>query len=322
MGNAAHNRWLNYDVNGVAPLTDWTPTGGANPAYLDPSRAGAAFYTANLLRPYSGYGTILMSCSCMNSHYNSLQTQLNRRFSKRLQFGLNWTYSKTLTYQTRSQWLPDKLQFAEVSGDRPQVVNANYSYQVPDGSRIWKNHFTQAVLDGWRFNGITKLMSGTPLTVTCGANGAPIGYWTGTPTGTIPFRCQMANSDPFLPSGSALPANAPRGLYYPLNAANFSLPGPRSLGIGNTPPTLFLGPGFANFDFSLMKDVRLGTDGKRTLEFRAEAYNVLNHFNPGNPNTSLSLNYSNGANTNANFGSITTAVGQARHMSLAVKFRF
>jgi hypothetical protein len=47
---------------------------------------------------------------------------------------------------------------------------------------------------------------------------------------------------------------------------------------------------------------------------------VLNHFNSGNPNTTLNLNYSKGANTNANFGSITTAIGQSRHMALAVKF--
>jgi hypothetical protein len=49
---------------------------------------------------------------------------------------------------------------------------------------------------------------------------------------------------------------------------------------------------------------------------------VFNHFNPGNPNTSLSLGFLNGQNTNANFGTITTAVGQARHMALAVRFRF
>jgi hypothetical protein len=58
------------------------------------------------------------------------------------------------------------------------------------------------------------------------------------------------------------------------------------------------------------------------LSYLLPAYNVFNHFNPGNPNTSLSLNYANGANTNANFGTITTAVGRARHMALAMKFRF
>ena len=318
VGNSVHHKFEQVDLNGVAPYTDWTPTGGANPAYLDPTSGGKAFYTANLLRPYVGYSTIDYACSCGEANYNSLQTQVNRRFGKRLQFGANWTWSKTMSYGTRSEWTPDYLQYAEVSTDRPQVVNVNYSYQIPDGSRIWRNQFTRVLLDGWHFNGVTKLMSGTPLTVSCTAAGAPIGYWTGTPTGGIPFRCQMSDPNPFLASGSY----TARSLYYPLNAGNFKLPPATSLGIGNTPPTLFLGPGFENFDFSMLKDVRLGRESNRLLEFRVEAYNILNHFNPGNPNTSLSLNYGNGANTNANFGSITTAIGQARHLAIAAKFRF
>jgi hypothetical protein len=320
VGNVVHHKFVQVDGNGVAPYTDWTPTGGANPAYIDPTSGGKAFYTANLLRPYVGYGAINYTCSCGEANYNALQMQVNRRFGKRLQFGANWTWSKTMSY-TRGPWTPDYLQYAEVGSDRPQVVNINYSYRIPNGSRFWKNKLTETALDGWHFNGITKLMSGTPLTVTCAAQSAPIGYWTGTPTGGIPFRCQMVNSSPFLGSGAAIPANVPVGRYYPLNTANFALPSATSLGIGNTPPTLFLGPGFENFDFSLLKDIPLGKES-RVLELRAEAYNVLNHWNPSAPNTSLSLNYSNGANTNANFGTISSTVGQARHLALAVKLRF
>ena len=321
VGNSTHNKFSTIDTNGVAPLTDWTPAGGANPRYLDPTTGGKAFYTANLIRPFLGYGTINTTCSCGAANYHSMQTQFNRRMGKRLQFGANWTWSKTMSY-TRGPWTPDYLQYATVSGSRPQVVNINYSYRVPNGSRIWKNALTEAVLDGWRLNGITKLMAGTPLTVACTSSGAPIGYWTGTPTGGIPFRCQMDVSDPFMPATSPWPTNVPKDRYYPLNAANFHLPAANSLGIGNTPPVLFLGPGMANFDFTMFKDIRLGNDGKRLLELRAEAYNVFNHFNPANPNTSLTLNYSNGANTNANFGTITGALLQARHMALGVKFRF
>jgi hypothetical protein len=72
----------------------------------------------------------------------------------------------------------------------------------------------------------------------------------------------------------------------------------------------------------MLKDVKVGKESSRVLEFRAEFYNVLNHYNRGNPNTSLTINYNTNANTNANFGSITTAVGQARHVALAMKFRF
>lgn len=321
VGNTVHNRFGQVDINGVAPLTDWTPTGGANPKYLDPTTGGKAFYTANLMRPYVGYGAINATCSCLNFNYNSLQTQVNRRFGKRLQFGANWTWAKTMGY-SRSPWTPDRLAYAEVTSDRPQVVNANYSYDVPKGSRLWSNSVTRMALDGWRFNGIAKIMSGTPLTVGCGSTGAPIGYWTGTPTGGIPFRCDMADPSPFVAAGTTIPSNVQPRLYYPLNAANFRLPSANSLGIGNTPPTMFLGPGFRNFDFSLLKDFRMTKEGRVTMQFKAEAFNVLNHFNPGNPNTSLTLTYAGGVNTNANFGTITGVVGQARHVALSLKLRF
>jgi hypothetical protein len=319
VGNIVHHKFAQIDRNGVAPYTMWTPTGGANPKYLDPTTKGTAFLNANLIRPIAGYSSILTTSSCGEANYNSLQTQFNKRFGRRLQFGANWTWSKTMTY-TRNPWTSDYITYAEVGGSRPQVVNINYSYNLPNGSRIWRNKVTQTLLDGWHFNGITKFMSGNPLTVTCSAASAPIGYWTGTTTGGIPFRCDMRTNDPFLPAATPRPATAPHGRYYPLNAANFKLPVATSLGIGNIPPTWFYGPGFENFDFTLLKDIRL-KEG-RAVEIRIQTFNAFNHFNPGNPNTALTLNYTSGANTNANFGTITAAVGQARHVALAAKFRF
>src|SRR5206468_2966466 len=44
---------INLDLNAVAPYTIWTPTGGANPKYLDPTsnnRGTAGFYSTNLIR--------------------------------------------------------------------------------------------------------------------------------------------------------------------------------------------------------------------------------------------------------------------------------
>jgi predicted extracellular nuclease len=65
----------------------------------------------------------------------------------------------------------------------------------------------------------------------------------------------------------------------------------------------------------------LGSE-KRTLELRVETFNTLNHFNPGNPNSSLTLNFAGGANTNAAFGTITSAQVDARHTILSARFRF
>ena len=72
----------------------------------------------------------------------------------------------------------------------------------------------------------------------------------------------------------------------------------------------------------LAKDFRLGSE-KRILELKVETFNTLNHFNPGNPNTTLNLNFATGANTNAAFGTITGTQGvDARRVILSARFRF
>ena len=75
----------------------------------------------------------------------------------------------------------------------------------------------------------------------------------------------------------------------------------------------------------------------RVLIFRAEAFNALNHFNPSNPSASLTYNCSGAvantcnpqpgatsylAQTNSNFGVISSAQVQARRTILSARFRF
>jgi len=162
--------------------------------------------------------------------------------------------------------------------------------------------------------------------VSCGATGAPAGYWTGTPTGGIPFRCQMG-SNVFLPEGTYPQPNDDTRLQpFRLNQANFVLPGINSWGIGNTPPVMFFGPGAFNLDLSIAKFIKV-TEGK-SLEIRAETFNTLNHMNPNNPSTGLTYAYSatapnnTGALTSANFGMVTGTQVGARRMILSARFRF
>jgi hypothetical protein len=224
---------------------------------------------------------------------------------------------------SRQQWVSDYLNKNIASGTRPQAANINFGYVIPNGSSLWKNKFTEFVTDGWNVNGILTFYYGSPLTVTCSAASAPIGYWTGTPTGGIPFRCQQTGSL-WLPS-NATPASvgstAPANLWYNFNPASFSLPSATSLGIGNTPPTLTYGPGVENVDLSLYKDFHVWGE-KRIIEVKFEAFNALNHFNPSNPNSALTLNFATGANTNSAFGTITSAALPARHAVVSARFSF
>ena len=116
-------------------------------------------------------------------------------------------------------------------------------------------------------------------------------------------------------------------LWYPFAARTSRCPAD-SLGFGNTPPTLDLRSRRRDFDLSLYKEFRLGKEAG-CCSSRLRRFNTFNHFNPNNPNTSLSLNFSAACmtgggctNTNANFGTITSAAVQARHAMASVRLRF
>jgi hypothetical protein len=175
------------------------------------------------------------------------------------------------------------------------------------------------IFGGWSISGGLALFSGTPFGVGCSAQSQPAGYWTGTPTGGIPFRCQMGN-EIFLASGQVPSATEDPRLQWALNPKNFSLPAIDSWGIGNTPQTLFYGPGVFNVDLSLAKVLKLGES--KSLEFRIETFNTLNHFNPNNPNTGLTYNFTSGAQTNSAFGIINGTQVDARRSVLSARFRF
>ncbi len=305
------------DGNAVAPYTIWNPKDGQISRFRDPTTSNG-FYSTNLIRSmvgYAGFTNIPVWTYIGTNSYNSLQMQLRRRTGA-LQWNVNYTWSKTIRYDF-NQWVDTKLGKNVVN--RPHAINLNYSYDAPELSRFWKNTFTKLALDGWRLSGGGAIFSGTPFSVGCSAQSQPPGYWTGTPTGGIPFRCQMG-SDIFLPAGQFPSKTEDTRLQYNLNPSNFKLPAAESLGIGNTPPTLLYGPWLVNFDFSLAKDFRLAE--RRTLEFRVETFNTLNHFNPGNPNTGLNYNFTSGAITNSNFGVITGRQVESRKAIMSVRFRF
>jgi hypothetical protein len=71
------------------------------------------------------------------------------------------------------------------------------------------------------------------------------------------------------------------------------------------------GPGYENVDAAVLKDFRVTESSG--FQFRAEAFNLLNHVNLSNPNGSLSAG--------ANFGRITSDVSP-RLLQLALKFHF
>jgi Carboxypeptidase regulatory-like domain/TonB-dependent Receptor Plug Domain len=318
-----------FDGNAVPPFTTWTPAGGTNKTYVDPTSSSGALYSTNLIRSLTGFkgvGQIPTFVNNGTSSYNSLQVQLNRRIGRKITFSANYTWSKTMLYN-RQQFTDDALTRAE-TGNRPHAFNANFGYAIP--ALPGANKFVKQVTDGWRFTGTAQIFSGSGMAPNCGFTNNPVGYPNGTPTGGVLFRCQMPDATQnglWLPSGSTpstVGSTSDPKLWYPINVNNFVLPkdfAPFSRGIiGNMPPILTYGPGMELFNLSLLKEFRI-REGQK-LEFKIESTNALNHFNPANPNMTITRNYVTGANTNAAFGSIQGTQFQSRRAVVSVRYAF
>lgn len=317
------------ELNAVAPFTTWTPAGGTNAKYVDPTSSSGALFSTNLVRSmvgYRGIGQIPLFENSGQSNYNSLQVQLNRRVGRSITWSANYTWSKTLLY-ARQQWTDDYLTRYE-TGNRPHAFNANFGYAIPKLPS--DNGVVKQITDGWRITGTAQIFSGSGFAPSCGYTGNPVGYPNGTPTGGVLFRCQMTTVSKdavWLPSGSTpstVGSTADPRLFYPVDPNNFQLPkgfSPFARGIiGNMPPILAYGPGTELFNLSLQKEFRI-REGHR-LEFKIETINAFNHFNPANPNMTITRNYNTGANTNSAFGTIQGTQFSARRAIVSLRYAF
>lgn len=229
--------------------------------------------------------------SAGNSEYDALQAKLQHRFGNGFSFLANYTYSHALgdasnanlgaqnndafRWTAQPEWEHGNLDF-----DVRHRFVASYSWELPVGKNkrfaAGANSFVDAVIGQWQIEGITTLSSGTWFTVTDG-NG------------------NFANSDgqqrPDAVLGQSLTGKpCVPGTFF--NTCAFTDPALGSF--GNVGINTLEGPGFANWDLSLLKNFPIGE--KRRVEFRAEAFNIANHPNflfaapgPQNSNNSTVL---------------------------------
>ena len=154
----------------------------------------------------------------------------------------------------------------------------------------FSNPTLRAVASGWRFSPILRFLSGSWLSVTAGSDLAFNG-----------IANQRANQ--ILPDvyGSKTPDSW-------LNPRAFARPAASTF--GNMRPATILSPSNRQFDAALSREFQFHEGQK--MEFRAEAFNVTNSLQLGNPNTSV---------TSSQFGQITSGRG-ARIMQFALKYFF
>ncbi|MDE3180233.1 MAG: carboxypeptidase regulatory-like domain-containing protein [Acidobacteriota bacterium] len=245
------------------------------------------------------FGSIYPADNMGNSNYNSLQVSVEKRARKGLDFLAAYTFSKSFDYGSSFEDTINPIDFKKGYSlsqfDARHRLVFSYIWQLPVPRLAgWKGEMA----DGWSASGITTFQSGFPVRVTSNAD------------------LELQNSFAFLTAGEpdlVAPFHKlnPRGPgHLAFDPSSFAQPARLGV-IGNSPRTLCCGPGINNFDFALLKHVRL-TERTR-LEFRAEFFNLFNHAQFVNPDGNIS--------DGANFGSVVRA-RDPRLIQFALKLFF
>jgi hypothetical protein len=131
-----------------------------------------------------------------------------------------------------------------------------------------------------------------------------------------------ANQRPSLAPGANLADAVKGGIVQYFDPTLFVMPAPGT--VGNAGRNSLRGPGFATVDMSLSKTVDLPRTA--SLQFRVEAFNLLNRANFATPvvnsATPLLIGPRGSGIINPAAGRITTLAGDARRMQFAVKMLF
>ena len=250
-----------------------------------------------------------------NSTYHGLQLSAEKRYSNGLQFLVTYVWSKSIDDSSQADdnvtWLgsftslqdPNKpwLERSLSTFDIPHVVQFSYSYDLPFGRHraLLGNmpRALEAIVGGWKTNGIWRIADGRPLTFTVADGNALPTYGVQRPNlvGT-PKRNHGSNwVDSYFVDNSVF-----------LRPPDYTL--------GNVPRALgsIRSPWAFTTDLSLAKQFPIREE--MNVEVRLEAQNALNHPVFSAPNTSVD---------DPTFGQITSTSGNGpRQIQLALKFNF
>ncbi len=283
------------DVNYVGSGNRRLPLGTFYNVALTPGKRSEARQRA----PFPLFRANNYQTSWGRSNYHSLQAQYNRRFSKGLSFMLNYTWAKAIDIgctgwfrEGCSQQNPYNFNIdRSVAGiDLTHNLNFNWVYDLP---LKFDNSVAQAILGGWRFNGLALFTSGQPYSTSVNGDIAGTGMANGR------YRPDLVG-DPVLSSPT-------RAAW--INTSAFAVP--QTGTFGNAGRNILRADGINNIDFSLFKIIQVRESVR--VEYRVEFFNSFNSPQYAAPSANISA---------GNFGRVLRTANRARQIQLGLKLYF
>lgn len=301
--------------------------GDFNPA--QPNQPGATLSIAQRqnTRPYPGWGSITLASNGAFSDYHALQVRLERRVTNGLFFLNSFTWSKAIDNSSGS------LENANGNGIGPQDprnLAAEKSVSMYDQpftnvtSMVWELPFgkgkrffrsssraVNALLGGWDLNTVSNAFSGQPINIVYNPGSAfQVNSITADFRGASFYRVNISG-DPV--------RHDPNQIAHYFNGDNIRIPLDPSKPFGNAARNIARSMPFWQFDVALNKTVEVTERAK--VQFRAEAFNILNRANFLAPNSTCAAWNAQGACTTGSFGTITSTL-DPRLLQLGLKLFF
>ena len=301
------------DANPNLPLgiTNGIPTW--NPA---PSQA--------VVRTNPNLSAVLLRDSYGDSIYHSLEVQVIKRLTNGLQFHSSFTWGRSIdncvglaSEATSTSLYPSnpydrRFDRGPSISNIPRIWVTDFIYNLPS-PRI-EVRLLASLTSGWGVTGIITAQDGFPFNPVVNGNRSRSGL-----TGGLTSGIDRPNYNPAF-TGSVITGNPAQWF----NPAAFVLQPVGTL--GNVGHNSLVGPGLVDFDFGMHKNSKLGLLGEAgNIEFRAEAFNLLNHPNLGMPAIATFA----GALTDpvtvsplSGAGQITSTAGTSRQLEFALRVSF
>lgn len=265
-------------------------------------------------RPYPNWGDITYDWNGGFSDYNSLQIRLERRFSNGLFFLNAFTWSKAIdnaagslenpngNYNAPQDFYNLKAEKSLSAYDQPLTNTTSIVYELPFGrGRRFASNLPKAadlLIGGWEISSINNAYSGQPITIAYG----PVPPAAFQVSG-IQQDFRGANNYRVNITGNVV-NSAPNHILHFFDLNNIAVPTDPAHPFGNAGRNIARSDAFWQWDLALNKNFAI-TEAAR-LQFRAEAFNILNHTNFLAPNSVCGSWDANGRCTQGSFGQITS----------------
>ncbi|MGH9632500.1 MAG: TonB-dependent receptor domain-containing protein, partial [Bryobacteraceae bacterium] len=288
---------------------------------------GTLYWAPGLPRPNRAFSTIELKSSDGNSWYNALVVEVRRRWNHGLSLQSSYTFSRNIDTTQASTFFSDATN--GTTSAMPEYPGFSYNkglsdyhakhnwvfnaiYELPFGDR-W-NGAAGALLRGWQLAAIAQVRSGSPLTAFVQSNRSR-SLWSPSLGPGLGF------DRPSLAPGRTHESAVLGGPEQYFDPEAFVLQPAGTLGrLGRG---TFIGPNLRTVDLSLMKNFRPRVFGDAAnVQFRAEAFNLLNRANLAAPTLAAFTGSQDGESALSSFGRIRSTVTSSRQIQLGLRISF